>query len=782
MWLYSRIRVNFITIKNGLSPLYFLHDTPLMKTRFAFRWLMLAGVCTASAARADVTESPETANAPEISSEVRIGPGTTTIDAQRMEIYLGHEMRAFGDAEIHQDGNYIKGDQIFINTLNDEIHAIGNVQVRQKDITAKGPELKLKLEDRTGQMEKPDFNLNAESAQPSRGNAETLFFEGPNKERLTNARYTTCPAGNDDWYLNTSEMEVDHHAETAAATHARVDFKGVPIFYTPWMDFPFNSERKSGLLTPLIGSSTKNGVILSVPYYWNIGPDMDATLTATYMGNRGTQVSGEHRYLGDHYSGTSYLELLPSDDASSTNNRYYMQLKHGYNFGNGWTSNLAFERVSDNQYFTDMSTNVTSTSRVNLLQQIGTQYNSDNWRFSGLVQRYQTLDNTSFPYQKLPQLALYGLEDFDVATTSLYSEFVRFEKHANAPISVEGSRLTLNPSVSVPFASSYGYITPKLGAHITKYSLSNTGGAFDSDTRALPTFSIDSGLFFDRDMRVVKNRYTQTLEPRLFYVYIPNTDQSRLPIFDTGLSDLNLSTIFSENQFSGGDRINDANQLTAALTSRMIDQKTGTQRLSATVAERFYLSDQKVVLPGGTPRSNSRSDILTALSVRLGNGWNADVNYQYNTDANTTVRSNLTARYQPELGKLLNLSYRYNADNVGILGLEQIDISAQWPLSPGWYGVGRLNYSLRDNPKTNDVSGPIEFLGGVEYDAGCWLGRFVFHRLPTAAANSTAQPVYAFFLQLELTGLSKIGSNPMELLKRSIPGYINSSQLPTTNP
>jgi LPS-assembly protein len=746
-----------------------------MKTRFALRLLMLAGACTATAAHGDTSEAPE------ISGEVSIIPGTTTIDGQRMEIYLGREMRIFGDAEIHQDGNYIKGDQIFINTLNDEIHATGNVHVKQKDITADGPELKLKMEDRTGHMEKPVFNLGVGTPTPSRGSAEALFFEGPTKERLTKTTYTTCPAGNDDWYLNTSELEVDHHAETATATHARVDFKGVPIFYTPWMDFPFSDQRKSGFLMPIFGTSTKNGVELSVPYYWNIAPDMDATLAVNYMGNRGTQMSGEHRYLGSHYSGKSYLELLPNDDETG-NNRYYMQLAHGYSFGNGWSAGLDFEKVSDGQYFNDMSTNVVSTSRVNLLQQVGARYDTSNWHFSSLVQRYQTLDNISFPYQRIPQLSLSGLEDFEWATTNLYSEFVRFEKHANAPTSVEGNRLILNPSISVPFVAPYGYITPKVGMHLTKYSLSNTGGAFDSDTRVLPTFSVDSGIFFDRDMRVVKNRYTQTLEPRLFYVYIPNTDQSRLPIFDSGLSDLNLSTIFSENQFSGGDRVNDANQVTAALTSRMIDQRTGSQRLSATIAERFYLSDQKVVLPGGVPRSSNHSDILAALSMQLTNGWRADANYQFNTDTDSTVRSNLTARYQPETGKLLNLSYRYNADNVGILGLEQIDISAQWSLSRGWYGVGRLNYSLRDNPKTNDVSGPIEFLAGAEYDAGCWLGRFVFHRLPTAAANSTAKPVYAFYVQLELTGLSKIGSNPLELLKRSIPGYINSSQLPMVNP
>lgn len=729
---------------------------------------LLAIACAAVSAHAE-EPAPQV---PEISDKVDIGPGTTTMVAQHMEIYLGREMRAFGDAEMHQDGNYIKADQLFLNTQRNEIHAIGNVHVKQNDVLADGPELRLALEDRIGEMDKPDFQMGVGTPHPSRGSAEKIFFEGASSERLTKARYTTCPTGDNSWELSANELEIDHQAETATVTNARVDFKGVPIFYTPWMDFPFTNQRKSGLLTPLIGSSTKNGLELSIPYYWNIAPNMDATLAARYMSKRGTQLYGEHRYLGDGYSGVSQAEFLPNDD-NTGNDRYYLNLKHAFSFGNGWSSDVMFEKTSDGQYFTDMSTNIASTSRVNLPQQAAIHYTQGNWQANGLVQRYQTLDRLSFPYQRLPQLTLAGYEDWDYATANLNSEFVRFEKNANAPLSVTGNRFTINPSVSVPLASAYGYITPKLGLHYSQYSLSNTAGAFDSDTRALPIFSIDSGVFFDRDMRVVKNRYTQTLEPRLFYVYIPYQDQRRIPIFDTGLSDLNLSTIFAENQFSGGDRINDANQATLALTSRMIDQRTGAQRLAATIGERFYFSDQRVVLLGGTPRASNRSDILTALSAQLSNGWYANVSYQYNTDTSKTVRSNINARYQPEPGKALNLGYRYTAGSV-----DQFDISTQWPLGQGWYGVGRLNYSLRDNPPT-DVRGPIEYLAGVEYNAGCWLGRFIFQRLATATVTSTAQPNYAFFFQLELNGLSKVGSNPLDLLKRTVPGYVNSSQIPT---
>lgn len=710
-----------------------------------------------------------------ILTAVERAPGVTTVIGQSMEMYLGREMRVFGNAEIHKDGDYIKGDRIFLNSVSDEIHAVGNVRLKQGDTLATGTELRMKQEDHLGEMNKPVFRLNTQSSMPGRGDAEKIFFEGPNRERLEQARYTTCPEGNDDWYLKASELEIDRHSESATASNASIQFLGVPIVYTPWIDFPFSNERKSGLLAPTIGTTTRNGLEISIPYYWNIAPNMDATFTPRYLAKRGMQLGAEHRYLGENYHGTSYVEYLPDDNHTHTD-RHYFNLNHSFDFAEDWSSNLKYEKVSDNQYFTDMSTRVTSTSRVNLPQQFRVSYDKENWHFSALAQRFQTLDDKSYPYQRAPQLLLSGDEEFGWLDANLTSEYVRFEKHNNAPLSVTGNRLTLYPSLSVPLLAPFGFITPRLGFHYTRYDLSNTGNTFDGETRTLPVFSLDSGLYFDREMRVVKNRYTQTIEPRLFYVYIPHEDQSRLPNFDTALSDLNLSTIFSENQYSGGDRINDANQITFAVTSRMIDQKTGMQRLSATIGERFYFSDQEVVLPGDTPRTSSRSDILTAINLQLTNNWYADVNYQYNTQDDDTVRSNFSARYQPEAGKVLNLGYRYT-----VASLEQIDISSQWPLGRGWYGLGRLNYSLRDNPPT-DVRGPIEYIAGLEYDAGCWMGRFLFQRLATATVTSAARSNYAFFFQLELNGLSKIGSNPLDIIKRNITGYTDTSLIPESAP
>ena len=749
-----------------------------------------------------------------------------------MEVYLDRKMRSIGNAMLRRNGQDIYGDTIEYDVLNDELHVVGNTRIEFQNSTVWGSELRMQLDDQVGEMKDPSFKLDTQfetqqplgavrasdfltdykagsspqlatdrlggsatfqsaPAQPknqlnaSRGDAKTVLFEGQNKKRLLDARYTTCEADVDDWYIKAGELELDEYTKTGTAKNARVEFKGVPILYTPWINFSYLNQRKSGFLAPKWGTTTESGFEIAAPYYLNIAPDMDATLGLRFLSKRGTQYQGEFRYLGETYSGQDNIEYLPGDNQNGEN-RYYVNLHHRQKLGSGWSAGYDIEKVSDDEYFSELDTHITATSRVNLPQRGYVNYSDDIWQFRGLVQKYQTLDDESFPYERLPQLTLTGEKEFGYVTPNLYAQWVSFERNSDSPRSIRtvsdtridttvtGDRFTAYPSISLPLAKPYGYITPKFGIHYTSYHLENTEfrefdgtvqvdrGDYNSENRALPIFSVDSGLFFDRDMRVVKNTYTQTLEPRMFYVYIPYEDQSLFPIFDTAEADLNMGTLFMENQFVGNDRINNANQLSLAVTTRMIDQKTGIQRLAATVGQRFYFTDQKVYIPGTEPRDNNTSDIVTALTARLLTNWNVDMAWQYNTDSERTTKSNIGARYNPAPGKTLNLSYRYTEER-----LEQIDVSGQWPLAPQWYGVGRWNYSLRENQ-------PIEGLAGVEYDAGCWQARAVMQRVSTLAANAN----YAFFIQLELGGIASIGSNPLRLLERSIPGYATSDVIP----
>ena len=768
------------------------------------------------------TFTTELFQVPETTSPTAL-PGAIEIEGDKLDLYLDRKMRATGNAVISKGNQKIYGDNIEYDVQNDELKVNGNALIDLGDSEIRGPALNMRLSDSIGEMRDASITLNKkfrdstpreatphndpavytqskllntqtsltdnprlyqdsyrEPATPigqasidpkfdsSRGDAKAVFFEGQDKKRLKNARYTTCEAGVDDWYIKAKEIELDDYTQSGTAKNAYIEFKGVPLLYTPWMSFSFNNERKSGLLTPTIGTTSRSGFETLIPYYINIAPDMDATVGTRYLSKRGLQMQGEFRYLGETYSGIDSVEYLDNDNLNG-GRRYYASLNHSHDLGRGWSAGYNLEKVSDDQYFSEMSTRIISTSRVNLPQEGRVDYVGDVWRFNGLVQKYQTLDDTNFPYERLPQLTLTANKEWSYFNTDLYSQYAYFERDKKSPIVATGSRFVAYPSISVPFTQSYGFITPKVGLHMTQYSLKdnnfNIGTSAvsnNNDSRTLPIFSLDSGLYFERDFNIVKNSYTQTIEPRLFYVYIPNKKQDLLPVFDSALADLNLTTLFTENQFTGDDRINNANQISLAFTSRMIDKNTGEERIAATIGQRYYFEDQKVVLPGGSKSSNNSSDVIAALTARLSNKWNLDSFWQYNTDGSGIVRTNLLARYNPEPGKLLNIGYRYTQ-----AFLEQINLSGQWPLSRGWYGVGRYNYSIRENR-------PIESLAGLEYDAGCWQARTVLQRVETATAKAN----YGLFFQLELGGLASIGANPLNLLRRDIPGYLSSSEIP----
>jgi LPS-assembly protein len=759
---------------------------------------------------------------PAITQEA-ISPEAIVIEGDKLDLYMDRSMRVTGNASISRDDQHIRGDDISYDVLNDKLRVIGNARIEQGDSQVSGPELSMQLGDNTGEMRDASITLNKqfisgtqrespvrnnpsvytqskllnaqtsltddprryqddyrEPAMPigqasvdpkfntSRGDAKQVIFEGQDKKRLKDARYTTCEAGVDDWYIKAKEMELNDFTQSGTAKNAYIEFKGVPILYAPWLSFSFNNERKSGLLAPTIGTTSRSGFEVTVPYYINIAPDKDATVGVRYLSRRGPQLQGEFRYLNENYSGIDSLELL-NNDSVTDKRRYYLNLSHSHNFGGGWSGGYNLEKVSDNQYFSELSTRIISTSRVNLPQEGRVDYANDVWRFNGIVQKYQTLDGVSYPYERLPQLTLSANKQWDYINTDLFSQWAYFDRDSKAPLAATGSRLTVYPSMTMPLTSTYGFVTPKLGLHTTYYNLKDnnfivngSNVSNNSDSRTLPIFSLDSGLYFERDFSLSKDNYTQTIEPRLFYVYIPNKNQDLLPVFDSALADLNLSTLFTENQFTGNDRINNANQLSLAVSSRLIDKVTGIERIVGTVGQRFYFDDQNVVLPGAVKSQGTRSDVIAAVTARLSNSWNLDAFGQYNTDGNGLVRGNVLARYNPEPGKLLNMGYRYTQDF-----LEQIDVAGQWPLSRGWYGVGRFNYSVRERKL-------IESLAGLEYDAGCWQARTVIQRVETA----TAQANYGLFFQLELGGLASIGANPLNLLRRDIPGYLSASEIP----
>ncbi len=672
-------------------------------------------------------------------------------------------MEATGKVELRQEGRVVKADHLLYEQEKQDVYADGNVSIVQGETVMSGPKLKMNLDLDVGEMAQPEFFIGENNA---RGTAVVMNMEGRQHQTFRTATYTTCPAGNDDWLIRMSTLELDRDRQVGVAYNARVEFKSVPLLYTPWMDFALNDDKRSGFLGPVFGSTNSGGSEITLPYFWNIAPNFDATIAPRFISKRGTQFNNEFRYLRPRYSGEIHADMLAGDRVSNLD-RAHFGINHYHNIGGGFAASVDANVVSDDAYYRDLSGAISGTSQANLLREGVVTYAGYGWNASARVQRYQTLQDplapVGIPYRRQPQLTLNTSRHLADSTLNFTSEYVDF-RH---PTLVSGQRVVLNPSISYPLLNEPGYfLTPKLGLHYSSYELDANNTSFVPNTqRTLPIFSLDSGLIFERNDSFLGNAYMQTLEPRAYYVRIPYRNQSQLPNFDTALAPFSFSQIFTENRFLGSDRVGDAEMVTLALTSRVIDEDDGTERLRMAVAERFTFQTPQVNL-GALPDSNSRSDILLMLGGRMTRAWNLDSQLQYNPNQTHTQTYSAAARYNPEAGKLLNLGYRYTRDT-----LRQMDISGQRPLFGRWYGVGRLNYSLREDRV-------LEALGGLEYNAACWSVRMVLQSFATATAERTT----GIFVQLELSDMVRIGSDPLEALRVSVPGYIKLNELPTDKP
>ncbi|HEX6734730.1 MAG TPA: LPS assembly protein LptD, partial [Azonexus sp.] len=607
------------------------------------------------------------------------------------------------------------------------------------------------------------------------GQAERVDFEGENQFSFTRTTYSTCKPGQDDWRLLAEEMHLDYDREIADVRNATLWFQEVPIFYLPAGSFSLNGQRKSGFLHPSLATSSQNGVDVSVPYYWNIAPDYDATFVPRYMAKRGFQLGSEARYLGYNFTGKTLAEYMPKDEQSEER-RYAYHIQHQHRLGSGLSAAVNWQGVSDDYYWEDMSSHLLKTSQTQLPRQVTLNYRPASWlNTSTQILRYQTLQPDpetpiTKPYFLEPRIS-FSAYKADVLNTDLtmlgqYSRFTHNDKE-NFP---NGERLVLYPQISYPIIHPAFQITPKFGVHMTGYQMDQQlADGNTSATRTMPIFTLDSTVVFERDTRWLDHDYIQTLEPRLYYVNIPYRKQDQLPMFDTALSDFNFAQIFSENRYSGFDRINDANQLTAALTTRLLDSVSGAERFKAMVGQRYYFRPQRVFIEGETTRQDYFSNFVAAVSGVVLPKTYVDAAWEYNYDAGANDRFSVGARFHPELGKVLSASYRFTRDPLNEQKplVEQIDIAGQWPIAPRWYAVGRYNYSLRDSQM-------LEVIGGIEYNAGCWAVRAVGQRLAAVSGD----PNTSLFLQLELNDFGSIGSNPLGLLRRSVPGYGKTNELP----
>ena len=742
------------------------------------------------------------------------------IIADQIEGQSDEVTEAEGDVELRKVDKLVYADRMTYRPLNDEVEATGNVRLLQDGANISGPHLKMRLSDQIGSAEKVTYSIvrdvpsrfyapqqtvvtvassNASTSgapmmlnvansyglptqlPPPRqseayGYAERMDFEGENQMSLFSNTYSTCKPGSADWYLKTAEAHLDYDKGEGTAKDATLWFHGMPVFYTPLAGFPLSSQRRSGVLHPHFSASTRSGLDISLPYYFNLAPNYDLTLVPRFMSKRGIQLGADARYVDYNYEGQARFEYLPNDEMFGRS-RYAYRIDHRQNFGRGLSATVNWNGVSDDYYWQDLSSRLLQTSQTQLPRQVVLGYSPVPWLQTNMqVLRYQTLQTNpsspiARPYFLEPQLNLVGYKPnvfkTDFSMIGQYSRFTHLDLGK-----VQGDRMVFYPQLSLPIVHPAFQITPKLGLHLTKYALRDqAAGQPDTFSRALPTFSLDSTVVFEREGSWFGKSYIQTLEPRLYYVNIPYKDQSQIPLFDTGLSDFNFAQIFSENRYSGYDRINDANQLTAGLTTRLLDSQTGVERFKAMLGQRYYFKPQRVSIAGETERPANFSNVVAAFNGLVAPKTYADVATEYNYRENVIERFSAGARFQPEYGKVMSASYRYTRDALTRSStVDQVDFAAQWPLSANWYAVGRYNYSLRDNRA-------LEVVAGIEYNASCWSLRLVGQRL-TAISGS---PNETLFLQLELNDFGNIGSNPIGMLRRSIPGYGKINELPTNS-
>ena len=749
-----------------------MHEFPSRPLLFAFALVFSAGL----QAQVAVPKSERKLDAPKAARAAE----PVTIDADRIEGIADQEATAEGDVELRQATTSIRAQWLRYLYETEDVEARGDVRLEREGDVITGPSLKYRVKDSTGVFEQPEYSLAPRARRDQRpaagrGKADRAGLEGEDKIRLFNTFFTTCAPGNDDWYLNVGELSLDYAREVGVARRAKVVFKDIPILQMPYLDFALNDKRKSGLLPPSIGSTGKSGFEITVPYYFNLAPNRDLTGSPRYLQKRGLQLGGEFRYLQPTYFGDAKMEVLPNDQARNQT-RSALALVHTYNNpARNLLGGVNLNRVSDDNYFRDLSSRINIVSQTHLVREgflsySGNWWQGGTWNATGRVQGFQTLQDAertiAVPYGRAPHFTLTATRlDVRGVDVNLVGEVVDF-RH---PTNTLGRRTTLYPSLSLPIVRAGGFLTPRLGLHSTHYQLDRIApGTPEVITRTMPILSLDGGLTFERETEWRGQSLVQTLEPRAFYVAIPFRDQSQIPLFDTAIADFNYAQIFSDNAFAGGDRINDAHQLTLAMTSRLLFSDTGQEALKATVGQRFHFSEQRVTLDATTPaRSFRSSDWIAALSGRVAPKWTMESSLQFNPRDTRSERIALAARYQPEPLKTLNLSYRFLRDQ-----LQQFDVSGQWPLRGGWYGLGRFNYSLRDHRI-------VEGLAGFEYNGGCWVARAVLQRFASSAGGASN----AVFVQLELNGFSRFGSNPLEALKRNIPGYSRLNQpIPNNRP
>lgn len=730
-----------------------------------------------------------------------------------------------GDVLLQQGRLQAQANQASFDQANNLVRLNGDVRLRDQGVLVLGDRAQMQIDSGETRIEQVRYVVHDANA---RGSAEKLMRRDDAVIVMTDGSYTTCDPGRNTWSLHSDDIELDQEKGWGEAKHVTLKVKDVPVFYTPYIYFPLDDRRQTGLLPPSLSNSTDNGTELVTPYYINIAPNYDATLYPRLMSKRGLQMEGEFRYMQPGHEGQVSASFL--DDREFDDNRWMYGWEHMGGLQSRWTTEVEYFDISDPFYFQDLNSSLDARSDTYVNQRGAVTYRGNGWQFEAAVHAYELATITSVtPYERLPQLRLDGghwLGDsglkFDYRAEYAYFDrdlgrgFLEGEDgvHFDAfgPIwtpdenlvglqRATGHRVSLSPRLSYPMQNSWGYFTPAARVQSTYYDLdfderqhrdvaTNPDLFFDynnADTNpssTIPVASLDAGLYFDRDTSWFGRDLRQTLEPRAFYLYAPNRDQDDQPLFDTNENTFSYNSLFRDDRFSGNDRVGDANQLALGVTSRALESN-GVERARASFGQILYFEDQRVQLLNteGQRREeddNSTSAYAAEFMYRVSNAWKLRGDVLWDPEENNNNAGSLLVNYQPEPRKVINAGYRFrNETNTfnALTGqfnedenrrIDQSDLSFIWPLNPQWSMIGRWQHDFAGDRT-------LEAFGGLEYDSCCWKFRFInrywvdYNEFESVTHDEGNRGI---FLQVVLKGLGSVTGNRVDsLLDEGIPGY-----------
>ncbi|NIP17466.1 MAG: LPS assembly protein LptD [Xanthomonadales bacterium] len=687
---------------------------------------------------------PDPTLAPVVSQVPDRRGAPVTLDARAFDARAGAGAEASGDVDLRRADQHLSTETLRYDPSTRTVTIPEPLVYRDAQINVFAESAKYSFLEEAGIFLDVEYSLTGASAN---GRAEDIRVDAARRSHLRGLQFTTCPGGEPAWLLSASEVEFRHDEGIGIARNARLQFMDVPILYLPWMSFPINEQRKSGFLYPHASNANDNGFEIGIPYYWNIAPNQDATLTPRFFTDRGVMLTGEYRAITPRTANTLEFDYLADDDRTGKR-RYHYQLHHATFINPQWRGQVALDRVSDDQYFQDFGLSLAQTARQFLHSIAGIDGVGRYWTFSMLADDFQVIDESvsefSEPYRRLPRVAFRLDRPFGGAGFQfmLDSEAVYFDRE----VGVTGARVDLYPRLGWGLDRYWGFLRTTLGYRQTSYHLDLGEAAGDeSPQRGTEIFSIDAGVLLERTLQSGR---VQTLEPRVFYLYVPYEDQAALPDFDTAEFTFGFSQLFHTNRFTGADRQTDANQLTLAATTRTLDPATGRERWSLSVGQVFYFEPPRVSLYGTMPEDVDTSALVAEFNWHPLDRFTGRLGVQWNWENSELDLGTLGLDYRARGGSRVGFEYRYRRDR-----LDQFDFRFHWPINERWSTLSRLKYSLDD-------SDLLEALVGVEYESCCWGVRLVGRRYLRSRFGDERDAIY---LELHLKGLGSFGRRTQPL-------------------